>query len=143
MSLIAAGEPALSAEKDIAYGVPLRVPLVDIHTIGAGGGSIARITRAGLLQVGPESAGAHPGPIAYGRGGTAVTVTDANGCTGTDSVIVDETENPTVEITGDLSFCNGDSSVLTATPAGGLAPYTFAWSTGGTASTITVDADGT
>jgi N-methylhydantoinase A len=78
VSLIAAGEPMLSAEKDIAYGVPLRVPLVDIHTIGAGGGSIARITRAGLLQVGPESAGARPGPIAYGRGGTAVTVTDAN-----------------------------------------------------------------
>jgi N-methylhydantoinase A len=78
VSLIAAGEPALSAEKDIAYGVPLRVPLVDIHTIGAGGGSIARITRAGLLQVGPESAGARTGPIAYGRGGTAVTVTDAN-----------------------------------------------------------------
>ena len=78
VSLIAAGEAALSAEKDIAYGVPLRVPLVDIHTIGAGGGSIARITRAGLLQVGPESAGARPGPIAYGRGGTAVTVTDAN-----------------------------------------------------------------
>jgi N-methylhydantoinase A len=78
VSLIAAGESALSAEKDIAYGVPLRVPLVDIHTIGAGGGSTARITRAGLLQVGPESAGARPGPIAYGRGGTAVTVTDAN-----------------------------------------------------------------
>jgi N-methylhydantoinase A len=78
VSLIATGEPALSAEKDIAYGVPLRVPLVDIHTIGAGGGSIARITRAGLLQVGPESAGARPGPIAYGRGGTAVTVTDTN-----------------------------------------------------------------
>ncbi len=78
VSLIAGGEPALSAEKDIAYGVPLRVPLVDIHTIGAGGGSIARITRAGLLQVGPESAGARPGPIAYGKGGTFVTVTDAN-----------------------------------------------------------------
>src|SRR6516164_11752627 len=62
----------------IAAGEPLRIPLVDIHTIGAGGGSIARITRAGLLQVGPESAGARPGPIAYGRGGTAVTVTDAN-----------------------------------------------------------------
>src|SRR3954471_23390259 len=78
VSLIAAGEPALSAEKDIAYGVPLRVPLVDIHTIGAGGGSIARITRAGLLQVGPESAGARPGPIAYGGGAPPVTVTDAN-----------------------------------------------------------------
>src|SRR5438552_749501 len=69
--LIAAGEPALSAEKDIAYGVPLRVPLVDIHTIGAGGGSIARITRAGLLQVGPESAGSRPRPIAYGRSRSA------------------------------------------------------------------------
>ncbi|MGD9618165.1 MAG: hydantoinase/oxoprolinase family protein [Alphaproteobacteria bacterium] len=78
VSLIVAGEPALSAEKDIAYGVPLRVPLVDIHTIGAGGGSIARMTRAGLLQIGPESAGARPGPIAYGRGGAAVTVSDAN-----------------------------------------------------------------
>jgi len=78
VSLIVGGEPALSAEKDIAYGVPLRVPLVDIHTIGAGGGSIARITRAGLFQVGPESAGALPGPIAYSLGGTAVTVTDAN-----------------------------------------------------------------
>ena len=62
--------------------MPLRVPMVDIHTIGAGGGSIARITRAGLLQVGPQSAGADPGPIAYGRGGTAVTVTDANWCSG-------------------------------------------------------------
>ncbi len=78
VSLIVAGEPALSAEKDIAYGVPLRVPLVDIHTIGAGGGSIARVTQAGILQVGPESAGARPGPIAYGRGGSAATVTDAN-----------------------------------------------------------------
>src|SRR5215468_5024358 len=78
VSLIASGEPALSAEKDVAYGVPLRVPLVDIHTIGAGGGSIARVTSAGILQVGPESAGARPGPIAYGRGGQEPTITDAN-----------------------------------------------------------------
>src|SRR5262249_3809116 len=78
VSLTVAVEPALTLEKDIAYGVPLRVPLVDIHTIGAGGGSIARITRAGLLQVGPESSGARPGPIAYSLGGTAVTATDAN-----------------------------------------------------------------
>src|SRR6185503_10924800 len=70
--------PALSAEKDISYGVPIRIPMIDIHTIGAGGGSIARITKAGLLQVGPESAGANPGPICYGRGGTEPTVTDAN-----------------------------------------------------------------
>ncbi len=78
VTLIRNGEPALSAEKDIAYGVPIRVPMVDIHTIGAGGGSIARITKAGLLQVGPDSAGANPGPICYGRGGTEPTVTDAN-----------------------------------------------------------------
>jgi N-methylhydantoinase A len=78
VTLIRNGEPALSAEKDIAYGVPIRVPMIDIHTIGAGGGSIARITKAGILQVGPDSAGAHPGPICYGRGGTEPTVTDAN-----------------------------------------------------------------
>ncbi len=78
VSLIKDGEPALSAEKDVAYGVPVRVPMIDIHTIGAGGGSIARIDKAGLLQVGPDSAGSWPGPICYGRGGTEPTVTDAN-----------------------------------------------------------------
>ncbi|GIT49505.1 MAG: hypothetical protein Ct9H300mP14_14330 [Gammaproteobacteria bacterium] len=50
----------------------------DIHTIGAGGGSIARVDSAGLLRVGPESAGAQPGPVCYGRGGTKPTVPDAN-----------------------------------------------------------------
>lgn len=78
VSLIKGGEPALSAEKDVAYGVPVRVPMIDIHTIGAGGGSIARIDNAGLLQVGPDSAGSWPGPVCYGRGGTEPTVTDAN-----------------------------------------------------------------
>jgi N-methylhydantoinase A len=78
VTLIREGKPAISAEKDIAYGVPVRVPMIDIHTIGAGGGSIARVTAAGLLQVGPDSAGARPGPICYGRGGTEPTVTDAN-----------------------------------------------------------------
>jgi N-methylhydantoinase A len=78
VSLIKGGEPALSAEKDVAYGVPVRVPMIDIHTIGAGGGSIARIDKAGLLRIGPESAGSWPGPICYGRGGTEPTVTDAN-----------------------------------------------------------------
>jgi N-methylhydantoinase A len=78
VTLIRGGEPALSAEKDIAYGVPIRVPMIDIHTIGAGGGSIARLSKAGILQVGPDSAGANPGPICYGRGGTEPTVTDAN-----------------------------------------------------------------
>ena len=59
-------------------GWPVAVPMVDMHTIGAGGGSIARVDAGGLLQVGPESAGADPGPACYGRGGTLATVTDAN-----------------------------------------------------------------
>jgi N-methylhydantoinase A len=78
VSLIRDGIPSLSAEKDLAYAVPVRVPMIDIHTIGAGGGSIARINHAGILQVGPESAGSFPGPICYGRGGMEPTVTDAN-----------------------------------------------------------------
>jgi N-methylhydantoinase A len=57
---------------------PVAVPMVDMHTIGAGGGSIARLDSGGLLQVGPESAGAAPGPACYGKGGDQVTVTDAN-----------------------------------------------------------------
>lgn len=77
-ALIVGGTPAVSSDKDVAYGLPIRVPMVDIHTIGAGGGSIARINKAGLLQIGPESAGSFPGPIGYGRGGTASTITDAN-----------------------------------------------------------------
>ena len=58
--------------------MPVHVPMVDVHTIGAGGGSIAWVNDAGLLQVGPESAGAQPGPICYGRGGRKPTMTDAN-----------------------------------------------------------------
>ncbi len=59
-------------------GFPLLMPMLDIHTIGAGGGSIAHVDRGGAFRVGPQSAGAVPGPAAYGRGGTAPTVTDAN-----------------------------------------------------------------
>lgn len=59
-------------------GYPVKVPMIDIHTVGAGGGSIAGLDRGGAMTVGPESAGAAPGPICYGRGGTRVTVTDAN-----------------------------------------------------------------
>ena len=78
VSLIRGGQATLSAEKDLAYGVPVRVPMVDIHTIGAGGGSITYVDDGGLLRVGPESAGAVPGPVCYGRGGARPTVTDAN-----------------------------------------------------------------
>lgn len=59
-------------------GLPIKVPLIDIHTVGAGGGSIATIDSGGALRVGPESAGAHPGPICYGKHGENITVTDAN-----------------------------------------------------------------
>ncbi|MEO2066054.1 MAG: hydantoinase/oxoprolinase family protein, partial [Desulfurobacteriaceae bacterium] len=59
-------------------GVPIAVPVIDIHTVGAGGGSIAWIDRGGSLRVGPRSAGASPGPICYGKGGKEITITDAN-----------------------------------------------------------------
>ncbi|MBI2527170.1 MAG: hydantoinase/oxoprolinase family protein [Candidatus Rokubacteria bacterium] len=76
--LIPGGRPHTSDETQLDFRLPLRVSMIDVHTIGAGGGSIAWIDRAGILQVGPESAGADPGPAAYGRGGTRPTVTDAN-----------------------------------------------------------------
>jgi N-methylhydantoinase A len=78
VALIANGEPVISAEKELAYALPVRIPMIDIHTVGAGGGSIARIDAAGMLRIGPESAGSFPGPIAYNRGGKQPTVTDAN-----------------------------------------------------------------
>jgi N-methylhydantoinase A len=71
------GEPRLTSEGRIGPW-PVAVPMVEMHTIGAGGGSIARVDAGGLLQVGPASAGALPGPACYGRGGTLPTVTDAN-----------------------------------------------------------------
>ncbi len=78
VGLIRDGIPAVSSELEVEYAVPIHVPMVDVHTIGAGGGSIAFINEAGMLQVGPRSAGAQPGPICYGRGGTEVTIADAN-----------------------------------------------------------------
>jgi N-methylhydantoinase A/oxoprolinase/acetone carboxylase beta subunit len=75
--LILNGEPAPAAMREVD-GLPIRLPSLDVHTIGAGGGSIARIDDGGALVVGPESAGAVPGPACYGRGGTLATVTDAD-----------------------------------------------------------------
>lgn len=74
--LIAGGRPSLATTRHVG-GYPVRFPSLDIHTIGAGGGSIARIDAGGALVVGPASAGAVPGPACYGRGGTEPTVTDA------------------------------------------------------------------
>lgn len=78
VALIRGAEPAVSHEIEIEYAMPIHVPMVDVRTVGAGGGSIARVNAAGLLQVGPESAGSTPGPICYGRGGTKPTISDAN-----------------------------------------------------------------
>ena len=75
--LIRNGEPAKKSERTMG-GFPVRTRTLDIHTIGAGGGSIAWVDAGGLLKVGPMSAGAQPGPAAYGRGGEKPTVTDAN-----------------------------------------------------------------
>ncbi len=78
VAVILDGEPVTTARHELAYNIPVQLPMIDIHTIGAGGGSIARLGHNGLLQVGPESAGATPGPVSYGRGGTEPTLTDAN-----------------------------------------------------------------
>ncbi|MEH6477063.1 MAG: hydantoinase/oxoprolinase family protein, partial [Sneathiella sp.] len=69
VGLVEGGVPQVTSELDLEYGMPIHVPMVDVHTIGAGGGSIAFVNDAGMLQVGPESAGALPGPICYGRDG--------------------------------------------------------------------------
>lgn len=63
---------------EIEWGIPIQIPMIDIHTIGAGGGSIAWIDKGGMLRMGPQSASAVPGPACYGRGGLDATVTDAN-----------------------------------------------------------------
>jgi N-methylhydantoinase A len=86
VALIEDGRPKLAGEMEV-HGYPLKTPALDIHTVGAGGGSIAFIDTGGLLKVGPRSAGAVPGPACYGLGNDAPTVTDAN--------VVLQTLNPT------------------------------------------------
>jgi len=86
VSLLRNGQARIASEATV-HGYPLKAPMLDIHTIGAGGGSIAHVDTGGLLKVGPRSAGADPGPVCYGRGSTEPTVTDAN--------IVLQTLNPT------------------------------------------------
>jgi len=78
VSVIKNGKPSVSNEIEIEYAMPIHVPMIDVRTVGAGGGSIARVNAAGLLEVGPDSAGANPGPICYGRGGDQPTISDAN-----------------------------------------------------------------
>ncbi len=82
VSLVENGEPSIAAETEID-GLPIRTPVLDIVSVGAGGGSLVWIDDGGMLRVGPRSAGADPGPACYGRGGTAPTVTDAHVVRGT------------------------------------------------------------
>ena len=70
-------EQLRTTNETIVAGCPVKVPVLDIHTVGAGGGSLAYLDPGGALRVGPQSAGADPGPVCYGKG-TGVTVTDAN-----------------------------------------------------------------
>ena len=82
VAVVVKGEPRIAQTTELDFRVPLRLPMIDVHTIGAGGGSIAYLDRGGTLQVGPRSAGAVPGPICFGRGGKEPTVTDANAVLG-------------------------------------------------------------
>lgn len=82
VAVVVNGTPRIAGETALDFRVPLRIPMIDVHTIGAGGGSIASLDRGGVLQVGPGSAGAVPGPVCFGRGGTEPTVTDANAVLG-------------------------------------------------------------
>jgi N-methylhydantoinase A len=78
VSTVIDGKESFTTAFEIEWGVPIQVPMIDIRTIGAGGGSIAWIDKGGMLRAGPQSAGALPGPACYGRGGIEATVTDAN-----------------------------------------------------------------
>ncbi len=78
VSLVVGGGTSLAAQTTIDFGMVVRTPMIEITTIGAGGGSIAHVDEGGLLAVGPESAGSRPGPVAYGGGNTRPTLTDAN-----------------------------------------------------------------
>ena len=78
VALVLKAAPAVSNELALEYAMPIHVPMVDVRSIGSGGGSVAFIDDAGLLKVGPRSAGAAPGPICYSRGGKEPTITDAN-----------------------------------------------------------------
>ncbi len=109
--LIRDGEPAKKSERQMG-GFPVRTRTLDIHTIGAGGGSIAWVDAGGLLKVGPQSAGADPGPAAYGRGGTQATVTDAN--------VVLGRLNPTTLLGGRMSMYPGKARAVIDELAHGL-----------------------
>ena len=108
VALLENGVCKRSAEGEV-HGYPVKLPMLDIHTVGAGGGSIAWVDSGGLLKVGPRSAGALPGPACYGRGGKEPTVTDAN--------VLLQTLNPVSILDGRMRIRKG----LAATAVSGLA----------------------
>ncbi len=111
VSLIEDARPKLAGEMEV-HGYPLKTPALDIHTVGAGGGSIAYIDRGGLLKVGPRSAGAVPGPVCYGLGNEEPTVTDAN--------VVLQTLNPTHLLGGRMPIDRARAEKAIARLAGRL-----------------------
>ncbi|MDF0596850.1 hydantoinase/oxoprolinase family protein [Psychromarinibacter halotolerans] len=101
VAMISGGRPQLATDTEV-HGHPLKVPMLDIHAVGAGGGSISAVDSGGHLKVGPRSAGAVPGPVCYGKGNTEPTVTDAN--------VVLQVLNPTHLLAGRLEI-DRDASV--------------------------------
>ncbi len=93
------GGSCMLANEAVVHGYPIKAPMLDIHTVGAGGGSIAYVDSGGLLKVGPRSAGAFPGPVCYGKGNEEPTVTDAN--------VVLQTLNPTHLLGGRMAVSQG------------------------------------
>jgi N-methylhydantoinase A len=105
IAVIAKGQIAQSVNNSLGFRLPLQVPMLEIDTIGAGGGSIAGIDDAGILRVGPKSAGSVPGPACYGRGGLDPTVTDAHAVLGhfpLDALVRNHIESPDIDAAGEV-----------------------------------------
>jgi N-methylhydantoinase A len=102
VALLSGGKCKLVGES-VVHGYPIKAPMLDIHTVGAGGGSIAAVDSGGLLKVGPRSAGAFPGPVCYGKGNDEPTVTDAN--------VVLQTLNPTHLLGGRMEIDQGKAAI--------------------------------
>jgi N-methylhydantoinase A len=123
VGLSVGGAIAMADERTIEFGLPVRLPMVDVATVGAGGGSIARIDAQGLLAVGPESAGAVPGPACYGKGGVRPTLTDANvvlgrlgdgGGLGSERSVAVDRGLAEAALLGELGALGGDAEELAA-----------------------------
>ena len=106
VALIIGNQPSVSSDLEVEYGMPVHVPMLDVRTVGAGGGSVAKLNLAGLLEVGPESAGSIPGPICYGNGGTTPTISDANLLLGRLNIskIISDTNKVTIDNIKDIFY---------------------------------------